>query len=406
MYLFIECFETLVFVLDSICYVFLGLNCVTRAPNSESTNHLKPSSRVNVEFAHTILRKIDLSPIHIAGAECLQELVDKCVAWKDEVNLLFHDGSSTTSKTSKSNLHSSSSGSNKAVNLKKVELLLDDGEKFPFDLEDDLELLREKRVQAKAWLEKLKKSFQVKTISSRVGSVRRGAGASGSGSADTVDRLNLADMKTMVEEGSTMFEIMGGEESNAPRGRDSAQVRELSKAQSVVEIAEEWINRMKELLAADPDSYITDDDDDDNDDDANEVDEKSVTNEENEAKVSKDVTTKWETSSPSDDIGVCGNGTTSSIVTNKLKQKRGTPLREVLREMLREADDMPVHMDEVHVLRVHLQALDWADKIRNVLPLPTADVATNAATTTTTTTTTKPALSKISEFATEIKRLQ
>lgn len=36
-----------------------------------------------------------------------------------------------------------------------------------------------------------------------------------------------------------------------------------------------------------------------------------------------------------------------------------------LREMLREADNMPVVMDEMLVLRCQVQALDWAVKMRS-----------------------------------------
>lgn len=43
-------------------------------------------------------------------------------------------------------------------------------------------------------------------------------------------------------------------------------------------------------------------------------------------------------------------------------------LRSILRDMLSDADDMPVQMDEATVLRVHLRALDWADKARKILP--------------------------------------
>ena len=55
-------------------------------------------------------------------------------------------------------------------------------------------------------------------------------------------------------------------------------------------------------------------------------------------------------------------------------------LRSILRDMLSDADDMPVQMDEATVLRVHLRALDWADKARKVLPAcaPVSSTGSNA----------------------------
>ena len=41
---------------------------------------------------------------------------------------------------------------------------------------------------------------------------------------------------------------------------------------------------------------------------------------------------------------------------------------ECIKEMLFEADQMPVVMDEVPLLRCHVQALEWAVKARQVLP--------------------------------------
>ncbi len=44
----------------------------------------------------------------------------------------------------------------------------------------------------------------------------------------------------------------------------------------------------------------------------------------------------------------------------------------MLRELLEEAQGMPIHMDEVQVLRGHVQALEWAAKARKTLPLSLA----------------------------------
>jgi hypothetical protein len=78
----------------------------------------------------------------------------------------------------------------------------------------------------------------------------------------TADRLNLWDMKLMVEEGAQMFD---DDEENERAGRATTQMRELSKAQSVVEIAEEWLARIRDLINSDVDengNIIQSDDED------------------------------------------------------------------------------------------------------------------------------------------------
>lgn len=253
---------------------------------------------------------------------------------------------------------------------------METGEKLLFEVDAELSLLRDRRLQAKAWLERLKKSFQTKT-GSRAGTSRR---AAAEGQANAADKLNLWDMKMMVEEGATMFEDEEGEDGR----RATTQVRELSKAQSVVEIAEEWLARMRDLINSDVDANG------------------------NIVPPVRESPIEGENGDDADD---------EPEVVN---------LREMLREMLREADGMPVQMDEVQVLRNHLQALDWAEKMRQVLPVPAALVSLvtapaenqptelephsivhtlpNAGTSAGMNDVNKPTFAKIVELAAEIKR--
>jgi hypothetical protein len=169
----------------------------------------------------------------------------------------------------------------------------------------------------------------------------------------TADRLNLWDMKLMVEEGAQMFD---DDEENERAGRATTQMRELSKAQSVVEIAEEWLARIRDLINSDVDengNIIQSDDED----------EKPT------RMVEADVAGKV-TGEDADE------GTRDSASENGNKSDNAVNMRELLREMLKEAEGMPVQMDEVQVLRVHLQALDWAEKVRSILPVPSAFATT------------------------------
>jgi hypothetical protein len=296
--------------------------------------------------------------------------------WKEEVRVLFADASPTPGSRSRTPQSQQNPNPNKVVNLKKVESLLEAGETFPFAVEAELELLRDRRIQAKAWLEKLKKSFQTKT-GGRVGASRRGG--STEGAVNTADRLNLSDMKMMVEEGAQMFE----DEDSEERSRATAQVRELSRAQSVVEIAEEWLARIRDLINSD-------------------VDDKGNINQ--------------------------GDVTPGEEGEDGINADEPVNLRELLREMLKEAEGMPVHMEEVQILRVHLQVLDWAEKMRSILPVPASFTValTEAARSnhspfemparipvsaislpeTSGTDTVKPAFTKVVELCNEVKKLR
>ena len=116
-------------------------------------------------------------------------------------------------------------------------------------------MLWDKRLQAKQWLEKLKKTMSAPKAGKRAPSMRSAPDSSFSTSVATVEgegerensRPLLADMKVMVLQGESLLSIDGagaveGEEGlhMAPTStRSTVSSRELSKAQTVVEVAEE-----------------------------------------------------------------------------------------------------------------------------------------------------------------------
>lgn len=120
-------------------------------------------------------------------------------------------------------------------------------------------MLWEKRLQAKQWLEKLKKTMSVPKVGKRAPSQRssnsesRGLESQGSEESEE-SRPLLSDMKMMVMEGECLLSSTVGPAGLEPLGEGEAPVtsvaassgtrgtvssRELSKAQSVVEVAEE-----------------------------------------------------------------------------------------------------------------------------------------------------------------------
>ena len=180
---------------------------------------------------------------------------------------------------------------------------------------------------AKEWLERLKKSFQMRAASR--GSSRKTAGqGEGQAGQGVLEKVKLSDMKMMVEEGALIVDqgsttgTCEGEEIGEDKIRRVVQSanRELTRAQTAVEIAEEWIERVKQLLQ---ESY---------------------------ADLDKP------------------NASSSSSSSGGGQEEERDNVRELLRDMLSEVDEMPVQMDEASILRVHLKALDWAVKAKKLLP--------------------------------------
>jgi hypothetical protein len=256
-----------------------------------------------------------------------EALVSSAEAWQKEVQALAPAASA-----------SSSSEPTKPASLRRVEILYAEGEKFPFELGPEMDILREKRVQAKVWLDKLKKTMSMpkggrRSVSQRSMSTQ-GAGGGADGAAD-FDRPNLADIKLMVTEGED--EQGADDDVGGLGGKGFVSNRELSKVQSVVEIAEEWLTRVREALS------------------------QSAT---------LRVQRRKPKSATAGDDGAdrsAGKSDGAMDVAADDDDDDADPLED-LRELLKESDEMPVFMEEAGMLRCQLQALEWANKAALVLP--------------------------------------
>ena len=229
-------------------------------------------------------------PIQIPLLDPMIVFVNQCEQWQLEVLSLASTDSTKEVKETKVSLRNKDSHSSKPTSLKRIEALFLEGERAPFEFTKELDILRDKKAQAKVWLEKLKASFS--KTAGRSQSLRKGGGDGISG-----EKIGLEEMKQMLQEGEELFD----DESTR-----TVQGRELNRAQSVVDVAEEWINRVKELITESYDS-----------------------------------------------------NSSSSLEAMK-----------TIQEMLAEADQMPVVMPEAQVLRMHLDILEWAAKARPILLMP------------------------------------
>lgn len=255
--------------------------------------------RMSIEDAKKLCEEAKSFSLIIPLIPALSGLIEAGELWRQEVRAVGGNNSAlasinTSSRSTRGANPAPAAGKKtepaKAASLKRVEALLVEGEKMPFEFSAELDILREKKLQAKQWLERLKTKLPSKVGHSKALRGEGGGGSSGS------DRMNLSDMKLIVQEGEELFE------DGSSR---SSQAKELSKAQTVVDVAEEWLARMKDILVE------------------------------------------------------ANNGSESSLEAI-----------DTLNELLSEADDMPVFMEEAQVLRCHLQALEWAEKAKPILQIP------------------------------------
>ena len=293
------------------------------------------------EQVQNLLRLAQSFPIDLPGEQELEAYLTNVENWKYQVKTLgCMDAPAKSSGADGRKRGSAKQESGpQTVPLRVVETLLLEGERLPFDLREDLDSLREKKLQAKTWLDRLKKSF----VSVKVGTNRLRNHASQQGAADgddvavlslqnvthaQADRLTLAEMKNLLLEGETLYQQPTEEQQNILAENPSsckvvARSRDLDRAQAVVENAEEWISRVKDVLTA-----------------SSERDEDELLNESKEDEDDVDVETR-----------------------SNRSQYRSASMLRVLMNLLDEANSMPVAMEEAQALRLHLQALQWATRL-------------------------------------------
>lgn len=287
----------------------------------------------------------------------MQQLIDSDAA--DE-----HQSARSKSKAQ------SSQGHGRAVSLKRVEALIEEGERQAFAFPVETKYLAEKRQRARDWLEKLKKNFQIRSG----GSLSRASLRKGASSADNnqmpAEKMTLSDMKMMVEEGNLLLEDPEGDQSELQANR-TTQARELNKAQNAVSIAEEWLSRARELLA---ESYLSLDDDYPQKRQAQRDQARLERAANRAARAVNNAISSGESMDEVTQMEVNGKGDEEDDGDEDDEEQ---DVKEMLRDMLGEADEMPVQLDEAAVLRVHLRALDWVVKARKVLPSPTVSTSVN-----------------------------
>jgi len=245
--------------------------CLMRKPK------VRESIRVSFDDALALQNSVKACPVSISRSDELNNLIDEVKSWKSDVVDIVE--------------------SSKSVPLRKIDQLIATGENFPFILEQELEVLRDKKNNAKLWLDKLKKTFQSTSGSRRTNN--------SSGDHDSLivsmdNKVDLEEMKLLVLEGQGLFDD-GLIDDNKVRNK------ELNKAKSIVDLADSWLEKFRDMLGS-------------------------------------------------------GNDDSNSNIKDE------SELLADLRVALEEANQLPVVMDEILVLNCHVQALEWSIKAKKVLP--------------------------------------
>ncbi len=129
----------------------------------------------------------------------------------------------------------------------------------------------------------------------------------------------------MVDQGEILY-TCDDDDAFRARGLKSVQ-RDLSKAQSVLEDAEDWVARLQE-----------------------------------------DILNNLKSEAIEADADMISDNGLACIITTKEKERELLEKREslasLIRDFLAEADEMPIVIEEAGMLRLHLQALDWVMRVR------------------------------------------
>lgn len=271
-------------------------------------------TRYSLLEVQSLLQFLNLFPFCSEEVDALQFLLNKAETWRAEVMSL--NGESLSTNSIKNNSDNCKIAP-KAIPLQKVETLIAEGERLPFEFKRELEILRDKKSQAKVWLEKLKKSF---VPSKSVSRLRKSASIIEDPQSEVVptEKISLDDMKMMVSEGEMLFQPAINFSEDAKNMNSFRTVnRDLDRAMAVVETAEDWVSRAREILLRETNEPIS-----------LERDEDLVYTDEDDV--------------PEYSI-------------------------HMLKTMLEEAEGMPVLMEEVNVIKCHLQSLEWIEKVRPYL---------------------------------------
>jgi hypothetical protein len=260
--------------------------------------------RPSLQHIENLLTIAESLPFQLPFTGRILSYLDSGRRWLKEVVAL--NDIATANVKSVGGKSKSTSSQSQPVPLKRLDALISLGERLPFDFREEMAVLATKKQLAKVWLEKLRKSFvPTKVTSSRL---RKGFDDISVGDP-LIEKPSLKSMKLMVSEGEQLFRDDNGEDTERVAG--VTYHRDLDRAVGLVDEADLWIDRVRDLLCP-----VVDNDD------------------------------------PS------GSTLDSEQIT------RAPVSIILLRNILDDVDNMPVAIEEAEILKNYLRVLQWCDKVR------------------------------------------
>ncbi len=314
-------------------------------------------------------------PVILPAYSSFCEMISYILNWKQEVgsfntnnnNNKAESTSTDAGKRSRRSGANSSSAKEKKgpVPIKRVEALLLEGERFPFQFPDEMNLLRERKEQTKLWLEKLKKSIAPKRAPHYKNREEGVAEQSFLKEPDQSNKLTLDEMRAMVEDGKLLYQQMDDQDEGNGARKDRSMNKDLNKASSALEAAEDWILRFQETITSHVDHEIS------NFNNAKFWQQSStpipllelseLSNDDSNPSLTRALISEIEGDSSSRPVSIIGP---APVITEEESCK---DLIKELQQLLSEADSMPIALEEAEGIRCHLHALEWANKNRSVL---------------------------------------
>lgn len=191
-------------------------------------------------------------PVELPGGAALLQHLRRLQLWKQRVAELdveaqappAHDDARRSSQRSGAK---KAPGGGQNINLMEVEALLREAELWPFAFADELAVLARRKEQALEWIARFKSLFSQKAAASSRSARQSDAEPQEEGHKATLDELRL-----LISQGGSLLGEGPADEAAAAARAAKKQTkglqRDMDRAVSAVEEAEDWIDRFRGLI--------------------------------------------------------------------------------------------------------------------------------------------------------------
>lgn len=305
-----------------------------------------------------LLALTHMYPLQLPSASALLDQLLKVHAWRQRVQELdvdTHAASDDASRRSNRTKNKQNSGNN--INLMEIEALLKEAEHWPFAFPDEIAVLHRRKEQALEWISRFKQLFAKSTVSGRNKDKDENKDASSNGDGSS-NKATLSELRMMINQGESMLGDSSEDAGNrAKRNQAKSLQKEMGKAQSAVEEAEDWIERFRELITSIFQSpcFISD------------LSQRAALSSSFSAETATAAAMdegEKEGDAEVEDADRKASAQFDDVAFEEQLETQRVAMVEEVSAFLHEADDLPVVIEEAEVLKLQLQVLQWAQRAR------------------------------------------